>query len=134
MNFLANELLTEKLSPEFRLILWKVSVYINMMNIGKGKTLNVKVINSAQISWKELQNASQVDAFYHLVRLMIIVHMITNALIKFVSFWGNVANIMTVDLALIAWMDFVQLKNGELGNVQKMRIVLMRFTFSSHFW
>ena len=134
MNSLANELLTEKLSPEFRLILWKVSVYINMMNIGKGKTLNVKVINSAQISWKELQNASEVDAFYYLVRLMIIVHLITNALIKFVSFWGNVVNIMTVDLALIAWMDFVQLKNGELGNVQKMRIVLMRFTFSSHFW
>ena len=134
MNSLANELLTEKLSPEFRLILWKVSVYINMMNIGKGKTLNVKVINSAQKSWKELQNASEVDAFYYLVRLMIIVHLITNALIKFVSFWGNVANIMTVDLALIVWMDFVQLKNGELGNVQKMRIVLMRFTFSSNFW
>ena len=64
---------------------------------------------------------------------MNIVHLITNALIKFVSFWRNVANIMTVDLALIVWMDFVQLKNGELGNVQKMRIVLMRFTFSSSF-
>ena len=58
----------------------------------------------------EKENASEKDALYHIVILMNIVHLVTNAMMEIVSIWGNVGNLMTVDLDLIVMMDFVRLK------------------------
>ena len=58
----------------------------------------------------EKENASEKDALYHIVKLMNIVHLVTNAMIEIVSLWGNVGTLMTVDLNLIVMMDFVRLK------------------------